>query len=81
MLPLFDEPTPAEHNESTRPSARHGTPLNDAWTLGFHQGASELTPTRMGPEWWSDPREWDYYREGYRVGRLFRPLPCVKEKR
>ena len=46
--------------------------------LGFRQGAGGQSASfRYDP----DDEMNDRYQEGHRVGRLFRPLPCMQEKR
>lgn len=72
VLPLFDGPDGG-------PVERLGTksPEHFAYWVGFRQGAgSQGKSYRYDP----DDRVNQYYEDGYRIGRLFRPLPCMAGK-
>lgn len=77
-LPLFDEPeapAPPQPVTVARESAAYGTRLYAVWWTNFRRGADgQSAPGEDG-----DPLAAEYARSGYRVGRLFRPLPCVRE--
>lgn len=48
-----------------------------AYQQGFHEGAANQTKiANFDP----DARVTRYYEDGYRIGRLFRPLPCMKDR-
>lgn len=73
MLPLFDEdtaPTPA------RARIAVGGPEYQAFWSAFHLGAGDNDmPSADG-----DDAVTRYRRDGFRIGRLFRPLACMKER-
>jgi hypothetical protein len=71
-LPLFDPP-PAPKPTVERIAS--DSPEAFAYALGFKQGAAGLAKTTSSR--YADPRVLRYYEDGYRIGRLFRPLPCM----
>lgn len=72
-LPLFDPPpAPPIHGPHVGP----GTPEYAAFWTAFHVGAAGARPMAA-----SDDRVGQYARDGFRIGRLFRPLPCMQENR
>jgi hypothetical protein len=71
----LDDHRPKSHRPPT--VARHGTPEYFAYQTAFHRGADGQSPP--GRE--HDEQIAAYAASGYRVGRLFRPLDVVKERR
>lgn len=72
MLPLFD-------GDGETPVQRIGinSPEMFAYWSAFRCGVEGQS--RPGEE--PDERVNQFIRDGYRLGRLFRPLPCMREKR
>ena len=69
-LPLFDAPPPKRNGIDS--------PEYFVWWIGFRQGADGQSESYR----YDDDDDLDArYHDGHRVGRLFRPLPCMKEKR
>lgn len=90
MLPLFEEPAPLEpyvppfaldgdeRPKSHRPSpVRPGHPCCWAFWNAFRRGADGQSPPAVE----HDELIAKYVADGYNIGRLFRPLPCMKERR
>lgn len=68
-LPLFDE----------RPhGAQPGTPLYFTWWKCFREAVDGQAFTFRSED---DPELFRYAEDGHRIGRLFRPLTCIKENR
>lgn len=89
MLPLFDDaPAPRadplafvldgdERPRSHRPPpVRPGHPCYVAYWTAFNRGADG----QSAPGEDADEHVRAYVKSGYRIGRLFRRLPCMKEK-
>lgn len=70
MLPLFDEPKPAVDRVVP------GTDRYFAWWDGFRKGSQNQSAPAPEP----DERVTAYAKSGFRIGRLFRPLPCMQRK-
>ena len=70
-LPLFSSPEggPVERIGPHSAEAR-------AFEIGFTQGAKEQTKIACYDP--NDERVNRYYNDGYRIGRLFRPIPGVE---
>jgi hypothetical protein len=67
-LPLFDPPPAPAAERIGVP----GTPEFAAYTAGFRDGSQGHSKTfRYDP----DDRVNQYYVDGFRIGRLFRPVP------
>lgn len=89
MLPLFDEPEAAarvvrrgavddDRPKSHRvPEVRPGHPCYFAYWQAFRRGADGQSPPAVE----HDEDIARYAADGYNIGRQFRPLPCMKEKR
>ncbi len=71
-LPLFDDPPVALDNVGAV-----GTPCWFAFRRGFAEGARDQAASL---HYDADEEIDGYYREGFRVGRQFRPLPCMAER-
>lgn len=74
MLPLFDEQLVAP-----QPIKRitHDSPEAFAFWTAFKRGAEGQGPP--APE--ADEDVTRYAKDGYRIGRLFTPLPCMRDAR
>jgi hypothetical protein len=68
-LPLFDPPLP--------PRVRTDSPCYFVYWQCFRQGREGQAFTYRD----EDPEIARYALDGHRIGRLFRPLPCMKETR
>lgn len=71
-----DDPLPLFSGEDGGAVERIGiqSPEAFAYRRGFKQGANgESKSYRYDP----DERVNTYYEDGHRIGRLFRPLPCM----
>ena len=76
-LPLFDEPVAPAPPKIERERAWPGDRLYFCFWTAFRRGADGQTPP--GVE--HDEAIARYAADGYNIGRLFRPLLCMKEKR
>jgi len=71
-LPLFDDPAPPK----PRKHVEVRSPLAFAYNVGFTQGADGQGKSFRYDQ---DDEVNQFYEDGYRIGRLFRPLPVMKE--
>lgn len=76
-LPLFDEPVAPAPPVLEREKVGPGHPAYFSFWQAFKRGADGQSPP--GVE--HDEQIAAYAADGYNVGRLFRPLDCVREKR
>jgi hypothetical protein len=78
MAKLFREPSLFRHAEP-EPFVGPGSAEYDAFYDALHAGAADATAPVLDFD--ATERVLRYAKEGYRIGRLFRLLPCLKEKR
>lgn len=76
-LPLFDEPVAPAPPKAERHRIAVNGPESFTFWSAFKRGADGQTPP--GVE--HDETIARYAADGYNLGRLFQPLPCMKENR